>query len=109
LWGSKLLPDGKTAMSKIFKGLVIGAVVMLAVCFLVLAAFDAARYNREAEILEEKINETEELLEDYGNRNAYEFLDDTPGVRRAADSGREQFRKSRDEILQRRRSQGDAR
>jgi hypothetical protein len=95
-------------MSKVFKSFIIGAVVMLAVCFLVLAAFDAARYNGEAEILEEKINETEELLEDYGNRNAYEFLDDTPGVRGAADTGIEQFRKRRDEILQRRGSTGDS-
>jgi gas vesicle protein len=103
------LQDGKTAMSKIFKGFIIGAIIMLVVCFLVLAAFDVARYNREAEIIKEKINETEELLEDYGNRNAYEFLDDTPSIRGAADSGREQFRKQRDEILQRFGGSGDSR
>jgi hypothetical protein len=88
-------------MSKIFKSAITGAIIMLVILFLVLAAFDAARYNREAEKIKEKINETEELLEDYGNRDAHEFFDTTPGVRGAADTGIEQFRRSRDEILQR--------
>jgi hypothetical protein len=88
---------------KIFwKGFLTGAAVMLVLGFLVLAASDAADYNRKTMIIQEQQHEAEELLEDYSNRDPYEFLDDNADVRGAADSNVERFRKKRDEILQRR-------
>jgi hypothetical protein len=95
-------------MKSFWKGFITGAAVILALGFLVLAAFDAADYNREAMILQEQQHEAEELLEDYSNRDPYEFLDDNADVRGAADSNIEQFRKKRDEILQRKGGAGDS-
>jgi hypothetical protein len=89
-------------MKSFWKGFLTGAAVMLAFGLLVLAAFDTADYSREAAILQEQKHEAEELLEDYSNRDPYEFLDDNADVRGAADSNIEQFRKKRDEVLQRR-------
>jgi hypothetical protein len=94
-------------MNKFWKGFLTGAAVMLVLCFLVLAAFDAADYNREAAVLQERKDETEQLLEDYGNRDPYEFLDDIPGARGAADNGIERINRKRDEIIQRQRNAGD--
>jgi hypothetical protein len=87
-------------MKSFWKGFITGAAVMLALGFLVLAAFDAADYNREAELLQEQKHEAEELLEDYGNRDPMEFLDD-PGVRGAADNARDEYYRKLNEILQR--------
>jgi hypothetical protein len=47
-------------------GILIGVVILLVLCFLVLAAFDAANYNREGKRLPERKKEKEQLLEDYG-------------------------------------------
>jgi hypothetical protein len=95
-------------MKSFWKGFVAGAAVILTLGFLVLAAFDAADYNRKAELLQEQKHEADKLLEDYGNRDPYEFLDDHADIRGAADSNVEQFRKRRDEILQRRGAAGDS-
>jgi hypothetical protein len=93
-------------MKTFWKGVLVGAIVLLVIGFLVLAAFDAAEYNREAKLLQERKDETKELLQDYRNRDPNEYFN-IPGVRGAADSGIEYFRKRRDEVLQRNGSQGD--
>jgi hypothetical protein len=54
----------KTFVRKVITGMVI----LLVLCFLVLAAFDATNYNREGERLQERKDEVEQLLEDYGNK-----------------------------------------
>ena len=62
--------------------------------------------ERDRKIIEqlEKQNEIQILREDYINRDPYEFLDDIPGVRRAADDAANEFREKRDEAVQRFRS-----
>jgi len=52
----------------------------------------------------EKQEAVESLREDYSNRNTIEFLDDIPGVRRAADGAAAEFDRKRDEAIQRFRS-----
>jgi hypothetical protein len=63
--------------------------------------------ERDRAIIEqwEAEREVQELREDYGNRDPYEFLE-LPGVRGSADSNVERFRERRDEILQRYRDDG---
>ncbi|GHU12564.1 hypothetical protein FACS1894161_1050 [Spirochaetia bacterium] len=48
----------------------------------------------------EKQVEIQQLREDYGNRDPVEFLD-VPGVRDTADNAADEFRRKRDEALQR--------
>jgi biopolymer transport protein ExbB/TolQ len=86
-----------------WRGFIAGAVVMLLLVFVVLVVFVLAR-DKNYQVMEVQ-NEIQELREDYSNRDAVEFLD-VPGVRGAADSNIEQFRKKRDEILQRYGSEG---
>ena len=59
--------------------------------------------GREKELIEyvEKQQVIESLQEDYNSRDFVEFLDDVPGVRRAADGTRSEFDQRIDEILQR--------
>ena len=59
--------------------------------------------GREKELIEyvEKQQVIESLREDYGSRDFVEFLDEVPGVRRAADGTSSEFDKRVDEILQR--------
>jgi len=59
--------------------------------------------GREKELIEyvERQEAIEALREDYGGRDFVEFLDDVPGVRRAADETATEFDKRVDEILQR--------
>ena len=67
-------------------------------------AFTAANSrNKDKELIEyvERQVEIEVLREDYGSRDFVEFLDDVPGVRRAADGAAGEFGERVDEILQR--------
>ena len=59
--------------------------------------------EREKELIEyaERQEVIEALREDYGNRDFVEFLDEVPGVRRAADGTATEFDRKLDEILQR--------
>jgi len=59
--------------------------------------------GREKELIEyvERQEVIEGLREDYSARDFVEFLDDVPGVRRAADGTSSEFDKRIDEILQR--------
>ncbi|GHT80261.1 hypothetical protein FACS1894130_11240 [Spirochaetia bacterium] len=87
-------------MNSFVKGVITGAGIML-VLVLSIAAFRFFN-ERDKKIYEyvEQQHAIQEMREDYGNRDPYEFLD-TPGIRGAADNGYEQFRRDRDEILQR--------
>ncbi|GHV82259.1 hypothetical protein AGMMS49991_08170 [Spirochaetia bacterium] len=73
---------------------------MLALVLIIAAFRFFHERNRKIYEYVEQQNEIQKMREDYGNRDPYEFLD-TPGVRGAADNGYEQFRRDRDEILQR--------
>jgi hypothetical protein len=59
--------------------------------------------GREKELIEyvEKQQVIEALRDDYSGRDFVEFLDEVPGVRRAADGTRSEFDQRIDEILQR--------
>jgi len=91
-------------MSDFFRGIIAGAIIVI----VFLAVFFAFKYflDRDRKIIEqmEKQNEVQILREDYLNRDPYEFLDDIPGVRRAADDAANEFREKRDEAVQRFRS-----
>ena len=60
-------------------------------------------YKRDKELIKyvEKQIEIEAVREDYRNRDPVEFLDDIPGVRRAADRATTEFDRKRDEAIQR--------
>jgi hypothetical protein len=87
-------------MNSFGKGVLIGAAVMLGLCLLVVAAFDGADHNRDAQLLQEEKDEAEQMLEEYSTRDPYEFLE-VPGVRGAADGARDEYYRRIGEILQR--------
>jgi hypothetical protein len=88
-------------MSNFGKGVLAGISLALGIVLVVLAF--RFFYNRDKRIYEalEAEYELQELREDVINRDPYEFLDTTPGVRGAADSAADEFRSKRDEALQR--------
>jgi hypothetical protein len=87
-------------MNKFWKGAITGAAGML-VLVLIIMAFRFF-HDRDRKIYEymETRNEIQTMQEDIGNRPLNEFLDD-PGVRGAADSADAEFRRKRDEAVQR--------
>jgi hypothetical protein len=88
-------------MNSFWKGVITGAagMLLLVVLVLVLRFF----HNRDKRIMErmEQQYELQTLQEDYRNRDPYEFLEDVPGVRGAADNADAEFRRKRDEAVQR--------
>ena len=82
------------------KGIIAGAVGS-AIIFGVVTAFHFST-KRDKELIEyvERQQAIEVLREDYINRDPYEFFDDIPGVRGAADGAAAEFERRRDEILQ---------
>jgi hypothetical protein len=88
-------------MTDFFKGVIAG-VVASAILSGIIAAFWFF-HVRDKELMEyvEKQNEIQSLREDYYNRDPYEFLDDIPGARGAADNAADEFRRKRDEAVQR--------
>jgi hypothetical protein len=60
-------------------------------------------HYRDKELIEnaEKQIEVQALREDYGSRDPYEFLETVPGARRAANGATDEFRRKRDEAIQR--------
>jgi hypothetical protein len=90
-------------MKVFWKGVITGAaaVFALAVIILVFRFF----HERDRKIFEylEVQREVQDMREDINSRPAGEFLED-PGVRGAADNAEAEFRRKRDEILQRFRS-----
>jgi hypothetical protein len=103
-----LFPGGEILiMSKLTdfaKGIIAG-VVGSAIIFGVITTFYFLS-NRNKGLIEyaEKQIEIENLREDVISRDPVEFLDDVPGVRRAADGAAAEFERKRDEALQRFRS-----
>jgi hypothetical protein len=87
-------------MNNFWKGVITGAAVMFALV-LVVTAFRFF-HERDRKIFEamEAQHEIEALQEDIGNRSLDEFLED-PGVRGAADNAADEFRRKRDEAVQR--------
>jgi hypothetical protein len=90
-------------MNSFWKGAITGAAGMLVLVVLVLVfRFFQERDRKIYEYMEAQ-HEIEALQEDIGNRPLDEFLED-PGVRGAADSADAEFRRKRDEAVQRIRS-----
>jgi hypothetical protein len=90
-------------MNDFLKGVITGAAGML---FLVAVVFVFRFFwERDRKIYEymEAQNEIQTMQEDIGNRPLNEFLED-PGVRGAADNADAEFRRKRDEAVQRIRS-----
>ena len=88
-------------MSDFVKGIIAGFIsaVIIFIVIYVLWFFQ----NRDKELIKyvEKQIEIEAVREDYRNRDPVEFLDDIPGVRRAADRATAEFDRKRDEAIQR--------
>jgi hypothetical protein len=87
-------------MSDSLKGIITGAVGMLVLVLVVLAF--RFFHNRDRKIFEymEAQHEIELLQENIGNRPPDVFLED-PGVRGAANNADAEFRRKRDEAVQR--------
>jgi hypothetical protein len=92
-------PEDKV-MTDFFKGIIAGVAVSVILFGVILTIGYFNRRDRELMEYVETQNEIQSLREDYGNRDPYEFLDD-PGVRGAADDANAEFRRKRDEALQR--------
>jgi hypothetical protein len=90
-------------MDSFLIGVITGAAGVLVLVLVVLAF--RFFHNRDRKILEymEAQNELQIMQEDIGNRPPGEFLED-PGVRGAADNADAEFRRKRDEAVQRIRS-----
>jgi hypothetical protein len=88
-------------MTDFFKGVIAGVVTSAILSGLITAFWFF--HARDKELIEyvEKQNEIQSIREDYGNRDPYEFLDDVPGARGAADNAADEFRRKRDEAVQR--------
>ena len=83
------------------KGLLAGVVASV-IIFLVIMGFRfLVQRDKKIHKAWEKQHEVQMLQEEYRNRDPYEFLDDIPGVRRAADNAIDEFRRKRDEAVQR--------
>ncbi|MDR2177576.1 MAG: hypothetical protein LBP20_05980 [Treponema sp.] len=90
-------------MNKFLKGVIAGAAGMLVLALLVAAfRFLGERDKKIYEYMEAR-REIELLQEDIGSRPAAEFLED-PAIRGAADGAGAEFRRKRDEAVQRIRS-----
>jgi hypothetical protein len=87
-------------MNSFLKGVITGAAGVLVLVLLVLAF--RFFYNRDRKIYEymETQNEIQAIQEDINNRPLDDFLED-PGVRGAADNAADEFRRKRDEAVQR--------
>jgi hypothetical protein len=87
-------------MNSFLKGVITGAAGMLVLVLLILLfRFFFERDRKIYEYMEAQ-NEIQTMQEDINNRPLDEFLED-PGVRGAADSADAEFRRKRDEAIQR--------
>jgi hypothetical protein len=87
-------------MKSFWKGVLTGAGLMLVLVLIILAFRFFNERDRKIYEAMELQNEIQDLREDYGSRDPYEFLED-PGVRGAADNARDEYYRRIDEILQR--------
>jgi len=87
-----------------WKGLIIGVVGSVLIFGIITAFYFLSKRDKELIEYVERQQAIEVLREDYINRNPYEFIDDIPGVRGAADGAADDFIRKRDEALQRLRN-----
>ena len=83
------------------KGIITGFISAVIIFGVVYALWFFQKRDKELIKYVEKQIEIEAVREDYRNRDPVEFLDDIPGVRRAADGATAEFDRKRDEALQR--------
>jgi hypothetical protein len=83
------------------KGIITGFISAVVIFSVIYALWFFQKRDKELIKYVEKQIEIETLREDYRNRDPVEFLDDIPGVRRAADRATAEFDRKRDEALQR--------
>jgi hypothetical protein len=91
-------------MKDFVKGCLCGGGVILAVVILV--SVFSFFYKRDRKILESAgvQNEIQKMVDDVNNRSGDEFLLGNSGVRGAADNGFDEFKRKRDEAVERIRS-----
>jgi hypothetical protein len=87
-------------MNKFLKGVITGVVGMLLLVVLVLVFWFFWERDRKIYEYMEAQGEIQAMQEDIGNRPLDEFLEE-PGVRGAADNADAEFRRKRDEAVQR--------
>jgi hypothetical protein len=92
--------EWRKRMKDFWRGVITGAAGMLVLAVLVLAFRSFQERDRKIYEYMEAQREIEVLREDIGNRPLDEFLED-PGVRGAADNADAEFRRKRDEAVQR--------
>jgi cbb3-type cytochrome oxidase subunit 3 len=90
-------------MNTFLKGVITGATGVLVLVILFLAFWFFHERDRKIHEYMEAQHELQALQEDIGNRPSDKFLED-PGIRRAADNAADEFRRKRDEAVQRIRS-----
>jgi hypothetical protein len=83
------------------KGIITGFISAVIIFSVIYALWFFQKRDKEIFEYVEKQIEIEALRENYSNRDPVEFLDDIPGVRRAADRATAEFDRKRDEALQR--------
>jgi len=83
------------------KGIITGFISAVIIFGVIYALWFFQKRDKELIKYVEKQIEIETLREDYRNRDPVEFLDDIPGVRRAADRATAEFDRKRDEAIQR--------
>jgi len=83
------------------KGIITGFISAVIIFGVVYALWFFHKRDKELIKYVEKQIEIEAVREDYRNRDPVEYLDDIPGVRRAADRATAEFDRKRDEAIQR--------
>ena len=83
------------------KGIITGFISAVIIFGVIYALWFFQKRDKELIKYVEKQIEIEAVREDYRNRDPVEFLDDIPGVRRAADRATAEFDRKRDEAIQR--------
>ena len=95
----------KNILTDFAKGIIIGFCIGIIVVGITAGLLNRHRKDKELSNYVREYVERQEsieaLREDYSNRDPVEFLDDVPGVRRAADGASSEFLRKRDEALQR--------
>jgi hypothetical protein len=92
--------ERKRGMKTFWKGVITGAIgVLVLVLIVTVFRFFHERDRKIYEYMETQ-NELQDIREDISNRPPDEFLED-PGIRRAADNADTEFRRKRDEAVQR--------
>ncbi|MDR2068903.1 MAG: hypothetical protein LBP71_03435 [Spirochaetaceae bacterium] len=87
-------------MNKFWKGVITGAAAMLVLVAVVLILRFFHERDRKIYKYMEAQNEIQTMQEDINNRSPDEFLEDT-AVRGAADNADAEFKRKRDEAIQR--------